>query len=88
METKIVFGGLISGYRVVVINDITFHIPEEQIKNMMLEGVSNTPNSHLSNMSHMDCLCGTLVPHGYIKFALTTADFQEAKTEYKKRLDY
>ena len=50
MKKEIMFGGLISGHRVVVVNDLTLLIPSQQIEAVMRREISLAPNAPLSRM--------------------------------------
>lgn len=85
MSTKIEFGGVYSGHRVVVVNGVTLHIPESQVEQFLSGDTSGSSNDPLSKMPDMDKLCATLVPSGSVKFTLTAEELNEAKNSYEER---
>lgn len=80
--TEILFGGVSDGQRTVVVNGITFNVPEEQIQ-ALLDGADNNPDAPLSVMPD-GRPCVTWVPTGQVKFTLSLDDLEAALAELGK----
>jgi hypothetical protein len=85
-NVNFVFCGTVDDHRIVIINGISFHVPESQIQKMMSGTISTNPNDPLTKMPNMDKFCGTLVPTGSFKFTMTKDELVEAQNAYNHRL--
>lgn len=86
MTTEILFGGLDESetYRLMVINGVSLHIPESQIKELLNGNISSNANAPLSRMPEGK-LCSTLSPKGSIKLTLNQEDIDRARKDYNNR---
>lgn len=80
--TEILFGGVFDGHRTVVVNGITFTVPEEQVQ-ALLGGAENNPDAPLSVMPD-GRPCVTWVPTGQVKFTLSLDDLEAALEDLGK----
>ncbi len=80
---KVMFGGTNGSCRVMVVDGVTMHVPEDQVKSF-LSGKPGSPNDPLSSMPDGK-LCGTLVPEGSVKFTLTEEELNAAREDYHQR---
>jgi len=80
---KVIFGRQQSGYRVMVVDGVTMHVSEDQVRTF-LQGEPGNVDDPLSEMPDGQ-LCGTLVPEGSVKFTLTKEELEAARGDYDAR---
>lgn len=80
---KVMFGGQQSGFRVMVVDGVTMHVSEDQVR-ALLQGEPGSVNDPLSILPDGQ-LCGTLVPEGSVKFSLSQDELEAAQRDYRAR---